>query len=190
MDFFQKMRDEKRNFPTSDLYDTRFMLVIAKVWPAGLFCAFPPRDAFSGGPYGRWGSIFFRNSDASYLWLACCCLAAYPCDMDYTPLLIGLTLLVHVPFLVNSYLQLVQDWRPRFRKWSMPRWFPFLLVPLQLALNGLLWLPQYRILAAAGLGAILLAAVMTLTRYYEKREAYYLPVSGCMALALWFGLVP
>lgn len=105
--------------------------------------------------------------------------------MEFTPIQIGFTLLVHLPFLLNVYQQIGQDWRARFRKWSMPRWFPFLLVPLQLGLNALLWLPGYRVLGAIGLGAILLAAIMTLTRYYEKREAYYLPIGGAVALALW-----
>jgi membrane-bound ClpP family serine protease len=105
--------------------------------------------------------------------------------MEFTPVQVGFTVLVHLPFLLNTYQQVAQDWRTRFRKWSMPRWFPFLLVPLQLGLNVLLWLPGYRVLGAIGLGVILLAAIMTLTRYYEKRAAYYLPIAGMAALTLW-----
>jgi hypothetical protein len=105
--------------------------------------------------------------------------------MNFSPLEMAMTALVHLPFLVNGYQQVAQDWSVRFKKWNMPARMSYVLVPAQLLCNGLLWLPRYRLLGAMGLGLILMAAIMTLTRYYEPRRAYYLPALGLLLLVMW-----
>jgi len=102
--------------------------------------------------------------------------------------LMAATIAVHLPFAWHLYEYVTQDWSARFRRWSMPAHLSWVLIPLEIGSNVMLWLPSSRLIGAILIGLLLLGAIMTMTRYYESRRSYVLPITGLIVWAIWLAV--
>lgn len=88
-------------------------------------------------------------------------------------------------FVWQGGTKLLGHWKERFQRWGYPILLAYLVGAGEIAASAGIWLEEYSYWASLWMYTVVIAGIMTQTRYYEDRQAYYWPLGTLALLLLW-----
>lgn len=88
-------------------------------------------------------------------------------------------------FIWQGSTKLMGRWRTQYQRWGYPQGLMYLQGLAEIAAAVALWQDAYRFWSGLLMFVAVIAGIMTLTRYYEARKAYYLPLATLIWLIAW-----